>query len=61
MDMRYFAWAGYDLLGAQATTSTGYAPPRLEGREAVTTKMSATEIVPVLSAGPAIPDEDGCP
>jgi len=60
MDMRYFAWAGYDLLGAVAV-STGYDPLRLEGRESVTTKMSATEIVPVLSAGPAIPGEDDCP
>lgn len=53
MDIRYIAWAGYDLLGAVIATGT-QGPPALGGKKEGTKKMTAREIGPSMRARPAI-------
>jgi len=54
MDIRYIAWAGYDLLGAVDSICTPL-PPGLEGKELQSTKkVQAKEVKPSLRGRMAI-------
>ena len=51
MDIRYIAWAGYDLLGAIVSTGV-QGPPALSGIVEGSKKMVAKEISPSLRGRP---------
>jgi hypothetical protein len=54
MDIRYIAWAGYDLLGAAVSTGVS-DPPGLESKELQSTKkVQAKEVTPSLRGRMAI-------
>jgi len=46
-DIRFIAWAGYDLLGPVSTVGI-VVPPDVEGRQHATTKMVVKEISPSI-------------
>jgi hypothetical protein len=53
MDVRYTAWAGYDLLGTVVATGT-QMPPGMSGKTSGGKKIKAKEIAPSMRGAMSI-------